>query len=57
MRNIWKQMAVLCSILPLILIASQTQPQPEEHLLGVFEKIGVQPERSVLHHGIVWIGP
>ncbi len=51
MQKIWKQMAVFCSILPLVLIASQTQIQPEERLLDVFEKVGVQPERSVLHHG------
>lgn len=50
-QSIWKQMAVFCSILPLILIASQTQLQPEERLLYVFEKIGVHPDRSVLHHG------
>ncbi|MGA8944161.1 MAG: YwmB family TATA-box binding protein [Thermoactinomyces sp.] len=51
MRRIWKQLAVFCMILPLILIASQTHSQPEEHLLDVFAKIGIEPEKSVLHHG------
>ncbi|MBA4602976.1 YwmB family TATA-box binding protein [Thermoactinomyces mirandus] len=51
MRGIWKQAAVVCLILPLVLIASQTKPQPEECLLDVFEEIGVQPEKFVWHHG------
>lgn len=47
----WKKMILFCAFLPLLFIGSQEQPQPEGHLLKAFKKVGVEPERYVLHYG------
>lgn len=51
MWGIGKKVILFCTVLPFLFIGSQEQPQPEGHLLETFKKVGVEPERYVLHYG------
>jgi TATA-box binding len=51
MWGIVKKVILFCVFLPFLFIGSQEQSRPEGQLIQAFKKVGVEPERYVLHYG------